>query len=329
MKYLILTWLLAISFLTSAQEKNFVLVEHFTNTPCPICANNNPKIYRVIDRNIDRVHHISIHTSTPYPSCVLHNFNAADNGARQEYYDVISTPRVYINGKVSSASQEAIFEADLQEAMNVPRPLDIQVEEIGDGTNRQVKVAIRTNVSTEPSNHRLFVAVVERVVEYNAPNGEHLHRDVLRDFVTEPSGDPLTLPEAGQTSNLDFDITIPGGVAIDEAYILVYVQDLDTREILGSAVKGEATSGQVDLSQQLGMQIYPNPATDVLQVSFEGVQKLSSCDIMTLTGKQIKSQVLNKSLNQTEVDTRSLVPGNYILVVHLEMGQASMPFVKK
>ena len=305
-----------------------MLVEHFTNTPCPICANNNPKVYRVIDRNADLVNHISIHTDSPYPSCELHNFNPVDNGARQDYYNVRSTPRVYINGVLSSASQEARFESDLMAAIAAPLPLSVTMQEIGATQQRQAKVNITAKTSLEASDYRIFVAVVEKTVEFNAPNGETLHRDVLRDFVTAPEGDVFTPPLLNETLNLEYNVTIPPGVAIGEAYIMVYIQDLNTGEVLGSAIHSENTTSTNDLGTLVGMQLFPNPATDIIEVRFKDQYVPLSYEILDLGGSLIHRQPLQDAGALIRVSIHDLVPGSYILVADLDSGKASTSFVK-
>ena len=329
MKSLVYITLVLLPLIGFTQEKRMVLVEHFTNTPCPICANNNPKVYSVIDRNADKVHHISIHTNSPYPNCVLHNFNPEDNGARQSFYGANSTPRVYVNGKLSSASQESVFEKDLEEALTIEQPLQMSLDEQGDMTTRTVKINITSKVPIEASNHRIFVALVEKLVNYDAPNGETEHRDVLRDFVTSGDGDPINLPLQGETVNLEYIINIPAGVAPSEAYVMAYIQDLDTRDVLGSAIHSENTTGTDEKAVEVGLVAFPNPVKSTLQVSVSEDQSILGYEVLSLSGARLLHSEWVKPRSQIEISVEQLVPGSYILKTLVGEHFASVNFVKK
>ncbi len=317
------------AYLTAGAQAQHVLVEHFTNTPCPICAQNNPKIYNVLDQFAGKVHHISIHTDSPYPSCVLHNFNAQDNKARQNYYDVFSTPRVYVNGKSSSASQEALLAQDIEAALANARPLTIVVTE-SQGVTRDLTLTISNSALLEASDYRLFIAIVEEEVNYQAPNGENLHHDVLRDYVTSADGDPIDLPKSGQSMENTYEITIPDGVQSDEAYVLAYVQDVNTREILGSGTKFDETiTSTPDLTVVSGLKLFPNPASEHLEVQVDAVYAIQRYEILSMTGATLLKESIKSPADHLSIETANLPSGNYILSLQLNGGKATMPFTRE
>ena len=87
---------LALSAQTSV--KKYVLLEHFTNSKCSVCASKNPAFFTLIDQYPNDVHHVSIHPSTPYSTCVFYQSNTTENEARADFYNIPGTPRVAVNG---------------------------------------------------------------------------------------------------------------------------------------------------------------------------------------------------------------------------------------
>lgn len=68
--------------------------------------------------------------------------------------------------------------------------------------------------------------------------------------------------------------------------------------------------------------IYPNPATDVLNIKSEG--KVISAAVYDISGKRI-----NARLKDNQVDVRALQSGNYIITIETENGVTSEKFIKK
>src|SRR5260221_7207968 len=80
--------------LSLAQVAKKIIVEHFTNTDCSICAALDPGFYANLNAH-PGVLHLSIHPSAPYPNGLLYKQNATANDARTNYYGVYgSTPRL-------------------------------------------------------------------------------------------------------------------------------------------------------------------------------------------------------------------------------------------
>ena len=85
--------------INSEAQNRKVLVEHFTNTKCPICKSNNPGFYTRYNKYKENAIHIYIHPSVPYSSCALNLANVPGNSARQNNYDLFGTPTAYLDGK--------------------------------------------------------------------------------------------------------------------------------------------------------------------------------------------------------------------------------------
>ena len=105
--------LLVFNLSSKAQVPKKVIVEHFTNTVCSVCASKNPGFYTNL-KNQQGVIHLAVHPSSPYTSCILSKHNVSENDARTNYYGVYgATPRLAIQGVVIASnanySSAAIF----------------------------------------------------------------------------------------------------------------------------------------------------------------------------------------------------------------------------
>ena len=88
--------LLFVSVAGFSQSPKQVVIEHFTNTKCSICASRNPGFYSVL-ANYPQVIHIAYHPSAPYQNCYFNLQNKPENDARTNYYNTYATLSQQIN----------------------------------------------------------------------------------------------------------------------------------------------------------------------------------------------------------------------------------------
>ncbi len=235
---------------------------------------------------------------------------------------------MYINGQRSSSSSST-FEQDLLNQMNTPSPLTIQLVEEGVGS-RKVTVTVTSEAIIEPANHKIFVALVEAHVDFDANNGEKEHFDVLRDYLTAPTGDDFSPPLNGEQITLEYQVNIPGGVSPLEAYILVYIQNADTKEILNSATMNDRTSTSVtEKALEIGFQAYPNPVESLLHISVDQAHQIDAYEIYNSLGQLVLTAAIDDRTSSAEIHTAVLVPGSYLLKVLADGHTLSKNFLKK
>ena len=316
-----------LSFQLSAQQqaKRYVLLEHFTNTRCPICANANPGFYNTIAGYEADVHHIAYHPSVPYSSCIFYQANTEENSARASYYSIFSTPRVFFNG-TSGTSAGQVTASMLDSQVGQTSPLAIQVTESG-ATSRQVEVGV-FSLGTPPSGDiRLFVAVVEKEIQYNAPNGETLHHDVFRDMLTSKDGDPVSLAAAGGSVTASFNYTIQNNWNANQIYVLAFVQDYATKEVFNSGTPFDPLISSAEEASAGAMRLYPNPALEEAVVEFPE----PAAGILTVRSGLGQVVLTQQAAGQRSmrVDVRELPAGVYWVSFESGQGQWVAPLVKR
>lgn len=186
---------LAFTLSLSAQVPQKVVVEHFTNTLCSVCASRNPGFNSNLN-NQSGVIRLSVHPSSPYSACLLNQHNVADNDGRTNFYGIYgSTPRLVIQGTNIPTSANYSASSLFTPYIGQTSPASIRINQTRFGNDSiRAEIIIKTEAAHNLGNLALFVALAEDTVFYNAPNGEIRHYNVLRKALTTVSGVSLSLP---------------------------------------------------------------------------------------------------------------------------------------
>ena len=224
----------------NAQVPKKVVVEHFTNTKCSVCASRNPGFYTNLNAQ-SGVIHLAIHPSSPYAACVLSQHNVPDNDGRTNYYSVYgSTPRLVIQGVVISSgadySSASVFTPYLSQTS--PASIKIRQTKFGSDSIRST-IVIKTMATHTLTNLKLFVALAEDTVFYTGSNGEPKHFDVFRKSLTGISGSTITLP-AIVGDSVVYTKSSPSNMAwvFNRIFTLAILQDGTSKAVVQSEAVG-------------------------------------------------------------------------------------------
>lgn len=236
------TLFLLITLITTAQNqqvKKYVTIELMTNTFCILCANFDPPAIDTYEANAADVHLITVHPNVPYSACPFFNANSTDNLARRTMYgSFTSTPRTFTNGLIEKRSANLITQDLIDDNAGQFSPLRVEVIETGPPTDRIVTVNVKSFDTPPTGDLNLYVANVLKYVDFDAVNGLQLHHNVLWQFLTSETGDPITLADIDGTVSKTFsyntdNLTHPSFEA-DQVYTIAFIQNNNTREIFNS-----------------------------------------------------------------------------------------------
>jgi hypothetical protein len=193
MKNLFTAFFTLLSITLFAQVPRTVVIEHFTNTRCGICANRNPDLFTNLNNNPE-VLHLAVHPSSPYSSCVFNQEDVAGNDGRTNYYNIYgATPRIVVQGSVipssTSFGDATLFSS--QAGQTSPFNVRVNIDNIN-AMQATVSVVVKTEAVHNFIDLKLFTALAEDTVYYNAPNGEGTHYNVFRTSVFEVDGKTIT-----------------------------------------------------------------------------------------------------------------------------------------
>lgn len=304
-------FLLSIPIFGQSNPK-YVLIEHFTNTWCPICASRNPELNALILKYPKNVHHVSIHPPYPYLGCPLYQYNKTENQARANYYNIQGTPSVVVNGGAVSGGSPLLTENNLKTEISKTSAVSLVVTESKNGSSRTAKIRIKSSVPVNGSL-KLFAMIVEKNLRFTASNGELDHYNVFRKFLTPAAGQPIIISTSGEQS-FDFAFNEESAWKSEEIYVLAFVQNESTKEVLNSGTKFDelSTSISVNINTKF-VKVFPTVATEELYVEFP-TNTANAFSILNIQGQSVLRGAAKA--NQNSVNIHSLTQGVYWLKIN-------------
>lgn len=290
--------------------KRYVMIEHFTNSNCGICASRNPAFFNTINAQSNQVHHLSIHPSVPYPQCVFHQANTAENNALAANYNISGTPRVALNGTLLPAGNPLLPQASFNAALGQTSPLHVRVLETS-GMSRTVTVELSVQAPVPAGNYRLFVAVAEKTINQLTPNGESVHRNVFRKMLNTVNGQTISL-SPGQVYTFSFAYNIAPNWNANEIYALAWVRNMDNKEILNSGASFDETIGVFDAPSARPLRIFPNPAKASVWLQLPAGDPIRNVEIFDLSGRMVGLRRLDSPAEMLEIRLDDLATGLYL-----------------
>lgn len=260
----------------SAQVARAIVVEHFTNTRCSVCASRNPGFYANLKEEKGALH-IAYHPSSPYAACLLNRHNTSENDARTRFYGVYgATPRIVIQGMVISGNSDYDNQALFASFRNQTTPLTITTSLTDKGDSIQVTVVVKTIAAHSFDSLAVHAAAAEQELIYQAPNGEALHHDVFRQNFWSTEGIPFSpATVVGDSVVLSKAILKRSEWNLSQLYALAMVQQPNKQvEQAARSVTIQPSTGLSVLSPD-DIQVYPNPSYGYISVALKDTQPTS------------------------------------------------------
>ena len=307
---------------SQAQVAKTIIVEHTTNTVCGICSNRNPGFYDNLNSQ-PGVLHLSIHPSSPYSSCILNQHNPEENDARTEYYGIYgSTPKLVIQGQNIPVSTN-YGDPDLWNPyIAQSSPVSIQIEQNKTADLIQGRVTITTEETNDLAGLKLFVALAEDTVFYNAPNGEDLHFDVFRKALPNTDGFEVILAEnIGESVVFDVEMAPNAEWDLDRMFFVVILQEADTKDVVQAAAtttdQSDIILSQTEIPTLENVRVSPNPVQHELTIALAD-QSHSTVRIYNILGELILE---NNFVERTQLNTSELTIGTYLIEIINDNGR--------
>lgn len=144
---------------------------------------------------------------------------------------------------------------------------------------------------------------------------DHVGRALVGGF----SGQANSLPAAitdGQAVNYTFNYTVPGTSNRANMHATIVLIDQATGEIVNAEQISIATLGLEEAST-IGMEVFPNPATEMVNVRFEGKGGRHLVTITDLSGRQMTSLEIENAIGASEIELpiAGFSAGNYLVTV--------------
>lgn len=308
--------------------KRYVLLEHFTNTPCSICASKNPAFYTLIQGYPQDVHHIAYHPSFPYSSCIFYQANPTENSTRTNFYGINGTPRVALNGTLVNSGGPLLPAATLTAALPFTSPIHLRVTETS-GTDRTATVQIFTHAPVPAGNYVLYLAVVEKDINYTAPiTGATQHYDVFRKMLPGINGTAVSLAEPGSSITLPFNYSVAPGWNADQIYVVAFVQNADTKEVLNSGTKFDPLTVSTGEPQVHQVSIKPNPVSETA-TAYIGDDRAEALEVFGINGQRVRVAFDAQQSGSVTFSLSNLPKGIYVVKITGKEGVYTAKVVKE
>ena len=300
-----------------AQTQKISLLEHFTNTRCINCPTGNRALFATLDSLDDEVLHIAYHSRTPYSNCVFYQHNTTQANARRDRYNVAYTPQAMLNGTFNGGGTSILSVSEAQQAAAMPSPLGIEVQSRWSPSDSfEVGVNVHFLQNLPGGNYALFVAIVEKNIDYNAPNGEDKHRNVFRAMLPNDDGEALPMLSANTSTGFyTYKIAKHPDWVQNEIQAIAFVQNLDNDEVINAGTDGSFSTG-IESDMDPGIAIAPNPATDRVRIGWSADIPQADIQLLDLQGRTVLS--VNKATPGHELDLGTLSKGIYLLQLQHE-----------
>jgi Outer membrane protein Omp28/Secretion system C-terminal sorting domain len=314
----------------SQNVKKYVLMEHFTNTNCGTCGSINPSFFNVIKVETNKdVHHMTVHPSIPYADCALYQANTAPQDKRSTFYGILGTPRVSVNG-AAATSVSNISATTLTTETAKTSPVSIRVTETSGVAGITASITVKAVNDIAAAEYRLFVAVVEKKVNYSGRNSESVHNNVFRKFLTAANGDGdvIAMPAKGAEKTINFNYAAQSPWVADQVYILAFVQNMTTKEILNSGTRFDVVSAVDEPQLDNQVQVSPNPTNGSFNYTFNNLTP----QYLTLTnvvGQVVLSKNNEAIVNNDALNLSNQPSGVYYLTIKAKEGFAVKKIVKQ
>ena len=319
--------------LSQASTKK-VIIEEGTGTWCQWCPRGAVAMDQMFQTHPNDFIGIAVHNGDPMTVA------AYDGGANFGGFPGCNVDRALLDQSVSAS----LFENYYQQRIGLAVPAALSMTVTGT-TNKTIVANATFRTVFASANYRLGVIIVEDNVTgtaagYNQSNAyaggstpmggyeslpnpvpaaimvyDHVGRALLGGYSGQANSVPATITD-GQTVNYTFTYAVPTTSNSANMSAVVVLIDNATGEII-NAEKQSISGANVNEMETIAFNVYPNPASDLVNISFEGENTDYSISLMDIQGRVISSrEIANASGEQVvSFSTENVAKGSYIVTV--------------
>jgi hypothetical protein len=320
--------------LSQASPKK-VVIEEGTGTWCQWCPRGAVAMDQMFQTHPNDFIGIAVHNGDPMTVA------AYDGGANFGGFPGCNVDRALLDQSVSSS----LFENYYQQRIGLAVPAALSMTITGT-TNKTIVANATFRTVFASANYRLGVIIIEDNVTgtaagYNQSNAysggangamggfeslpnpvpaanmvyDHVGRALLGGYSGQANSVPTTITD-GLAATYTFNYAIPSTSNSANMSAVAILIDNATGEIV-NAEKTSLSAANVNELETIGLNVYPNPASGVLNVSFEANNADFVITLTDLQGRVISSKEL-ANLNGTQLvtfSTEDIASGSYIVTV--------------
>lgn len=333
----------------SQQTDKAVVIEEGTGTWCGWCPRGAVAMDYMTSTYPTDFIGIAVHNGDPM------TVTEYDNGADISGFPGANVDRALLGVSVSQNLFEQYYNSRVD--MGVPANVDGAVTVSGSNVTIDASANFYTPVSG--ANFRLAVVITEDNVTgtgsgYNQANYysgggngamggyeslpnpvpaadmvyDHVGRALLGGYNGQAGSVPATITD-GTVASYTFNYTIPATSATNPMHAVVMLLDATTGEIV-NAKQVSLVVGIAEGTEAINMNVYPNPASDVVNVAFEATGDYT-ITITDMAGRVVSSEAYSNlsGAQNIALPVADLMSGNYLVSVATEGASYTQTLVIK
>ncbi len=336
----------------SSNSQKVVLFEEGTGTWCGWCPRGAVAMEYMDNTYPGTFAGVAVHNGDPM------TVTAYDAAADFSGFPGANVDRALLGVDVSNQD----FDTYYNDRIDLITPVGVAIQTGGSGNNVTVTVNATFRSVFAAANYRLGVIITEDNVtgtssgydqvnyysgSSNPLNGaghnwqtapdpvpaadmeyDHVGRALLGGYDGQAGSVPAVITD-GQVATYTFNYTVPATSVRANMHAVAVVVDQATGEVLNAKEVSLATLGLAETST-INMEVFPNPASDVVNVNFEGQGGDYTVSIIDLSGRTVASKVITASgAASVAVPLTGLVAGNYLVSVANETGSYTQKLMVK
>ncbi len=334
----------------SADGGKKVLVEEGTGTWCGWCPRGAVGMDYASENYPDSFIGIAVHNNDPMEN------NEYDSRAGFSAFPGMNVDRTIMGDDPSSD----IIEGHILQRSSIPNPVKVEITPIVSGHELSVEANATFYSNFSNADFRLAAILVEDGVTgtgagYNQANYysggaqgpmggyeslpnpvpasqmvyNHVGRALLGGYDGQEGSVPSVITD-GQTVSYTFNYTIPDEFFSNDLHVVVLVIDNSTGQVLNANKADLGTLGVHDINLAEGFNMYPNPASDFVNLNV-GQNGKYSIKIYDMTGKSVFAQSQKEmTANSTvKVPVSGLPSGVYVISIEGEKQSFSKKLIVK
>lgn len=291
-----------------AQQRK-VLIEQFTNSGCPPCAQNTPVVASYVNSNTD-VLMLSYHTSFPYFDSMYHE-NAIQSDQRVSYYSISAVPLSVVDGNYFTGNLVPVISNTISSRSTIVPRYNITISNAQITNNSLTAQLSFESADANNSNENLvaqIVAAEKNVLKSSyiccaGANTETEYPWVVRKMLPDANGTPLVNTNIGGTDIITANWNLSHIKDISELRLIAFVQNNTTREVYQSEITIPAITTAIQEMEQNKFVVVNPVSNNVLNIYAEESSD-TKWMIRDISGRLVyeSARHIEKGLNKISID---------------------------
>lgn len=303
------------------------LYEVFSSSTCPPCKPANDYLVPIFEEYDGEIAVIKYQMSWPGNG---DPYYTSEGNARRNFYGVSGVPAFFPNSEETYYANfsSSDVDADLLEASGVRMYLRYMIDESMQSVSLKARIEFLQEYND--GGQRLFIPIIEKLTTANKEtNGETEFHNVFKKMLPEAMGELIIATfDSGDVIDYDTTYVFQGDYRLpfsandqidhatehsveefDDLHVIMWMQSLVDKEVYQAAIGERVYSAEnyerewgadliwptaiEELNKKNRFVVYPNPATDFLNVEFANVVDDAIVNVYSTDGQLLSRSVIN------------------------------------